>query len=283
MKNLRAATVTIDDLKMYFKHGGEDPLKRRGAGWRSRAADDGSFHAESPTYEVDLSPKGAVFLVKVEAVDDPSDSDEQVTDAPTKFLVDFLKTGTAGDSVFGKMAGFMRRTDSFGPDEVSGVLRIIADEAESGRLTLRQAAHAIRRASLLPGSAISVRIAGLAESRHALETGEMDALQKEMEAKGWRTKVAEDPARGLPSMEVDISGVYKAQISVDHVSWHFRFQLAGIPETLSEGVTDDPIEEFERFFKDPATKEARKDAEARSAEEAAASEDDITVPPPRRS
>jgi hypothetical protein len=276
VKRTEASTTTLDDLKMYFKHGGETPVKRRGEVWRTRAREGGGLHAESSVYSVDLAPGGTVFHVEVSAYDDPSDADAQVTDSPTEFLVDFLKTGTAGDSVFEKMASAMRRASSFGPSEVSGILRLIAAETESGKLTKRQAVLAIRRASVLP-------TAGLAEARHAKESEDIATLEKEMEAKGWKVKASEDESRGLPVLTADISGVYGARISVDHVSWSYKFSLVMDPSVKVEGVTDDPIEEFESFYKDPSTKDARKSAEARAAEERLDHEDDVTVPPPRRS
>jgi len=291
MRTFLAATVTLEDLKTYFKHGGETPLKKER--WRSKAFDgedeSGAFTAQSPTYEVDLKPKGIVFHVKIEAVDDPSDSDEAVTDDPSGFIVDFMKTGTAGDEVFGKMAGLVRRTDRMSPQDLSGLLRFVASEAESGRMTKRRAAAAVRRSCVLldvGGLTEAVRAAAriaadLGAVRTEAESSAVGKLRDTLEKKGWKTKVGEDD-RGMPRITVDVAGVYEASITVDHATWQFKFQLVGNPETVSEGVTDDPIEEFESFYKNPEIREARKEVSERREEKSVEDQDKATAPPPKR-
>lgn len=286
MRTIVAATVTLEDLKTYFKHGGETPL--RDEHWRSRPTDDGGLIAESPTFEVEMHPKGASFYVSIEAYDDQSDSDEMVTNDPAKFIVDFLKagTGSAGEEVFGKMAGLIRRSAAISPADLSGLLRYIAAEAMSGRMTKRACAAAVRRACAFTSlgeapkvfrsaAALAARIAAdLPAERESVELREMAQLQAKMREKGWRSKVYEGK-HGLPEMEIDIAGVYRAKVEVDHIIWTYTFKLLGDPGVEDHGVTDDPIEEFKRFYRSEEVARCRSEQR----EKAEMRRDDETVVP----
>jgi len=293
MRLIVAAAVTPEDVKRYFT-----------GHWRTSVRKGGLIVAESKNYLVELHPKSAVFAVRIEAHDDPSDSDEGVTDDPAKFITDFLKTGTAGDEVFGKMAGLIRRSAGLGPRELAGVLRFLADEAESGRLGRRAAAMAVRRAAALAGAPAP----RTASDQGPAELKEMAGLQAKMKEKGWRSKVGQDD-RDLPEMTVDVAGVYEAKVSVHGLMWGHFFQVQGRDDVVDEGVTDDPIEAFRAWRKSKKVQEVRAEQESKAGghprpedkgtepapepegseertepapEEAKAEPEEKTVPPPKK-
>lgn len=244
-----AATITLDDLSAYFKNGGESPYKQER--WHSNVLEDGGFRAWSSTFEVEMVPHGASFHVSVEAYDDPSDSDETVTDEPAAFIVDFLRTGSAADEVFTKMAG-LGRSDEMRPSELSRWLRRIAHGVSAGLIGRPECVSQIRQASRLvcrgqpavPASQTGRQATG----RESVELHEMAQLQAKMRERGWRSRVREG-AHGLPEMDVDVAGVYGVKVQVDHVLWEYKFQLTDQPSSEEVGVTDDPIESFESFCK----------------------------------
>src|SRR5580693_2540261 len=144
MRQFISATVTLDDLKTYFK----------GEHWRSTLRDDGIFEGRSNSYYVELSPGGSpAFHVRAQAYEDSSDKDEAVTDDPMKFLVDFLKTGSAGDEVLQKMSSMLApafEEEYVPPVVLANILRAWAMDAEEGLIGPRALARVLRHASLLP-------------------------------------------------------------------------------------------------------------------------------------
>ena len=247
MRLITAAMVTPADVQKFFT-----------GHYKTKVREGGLIIAESKEYLVELQPKSPVFAVRIEAHEDPEDSDEVVTDDPDKFIMDFLKAGTGGDEVFGKMAGLVRRTDRLGPRDLSGLLRSIAARAASGQMTRRTAAMAVRRVSALMGRS-AVRTA---DGMEAAELKEMAELQASMREKGWRSKVGYDD-RDMPEMTVDVAGIYEARVSVHGLMWGFFFQVQGVSEASTEGVTDDPLEEFRGWRKSDEIQAVRSEQDAK--------------------
>jgi hypothetical protein len=283
MRPVLAATITLDDLKRYFTGKGS-----RGSTWRSTVRDDGTFEARGDIYHVEIAPGGsASFMVKVHAYEDESDSDEAVTDDPMKFLADFLKTGTAGDQALQQMAGIFQRVTAMPPIGMANFLRHWADDVEAGKVGPRALARLLRRASLMPD--MNHTLALLAEAAHLVrlaarehvEVKEMQELAKKMEAKGWRAKPGKND-RGFPELTVDIAGIYEAKIEVDHTPWKYSFEVHEHPETHAEGITDDPISEFERYYKTDKVQTAKDDLKEKVNSKGRGVENDKTLAPSKK-
>jgi hypothetical protein len=245
VRQLIAATTTLDDLKTYFK----------GENWRSTVRDDGTFESRSNTYLVEFKPSDTPqFAVEIHAYEDDSDRDEAVTDKPMKFLADFLKTGTEGDEALQKMARTLEpayRDGHIPPVVIANLLRAWAIYAEERRLGPRALARLLRHASLLPDIGGPLRLLAAAvrlAARADVEQEKMQELADQMTKKGWRVKVGKNE-HGMPEMTVDIAGVYEAKIEVDHIPWQYSFEVHEYPDSKKEGVTDDPIAEFRRYFR----------------------------------
>jgi hypothetical protein len=273
MKRLVAATVTVDDLKTYFK----------GEHWRSSFR-DGVFEARSDSYYVELKPTSSPqFAVSVHAYEDESDKDEAVTDEPMKFLVDFLKTGTAGDEALQKMAAALEPSmhNYMPPPVLSNLLRAWAADAEAQRIGPRTLARLLRHATVLPSLPQAARLLHAVirmAGREEVETKEMQDLANKMTEKGWRVKAGKND-RGLPELTVDIAGVYEAKIEIDHIPWHYSFEVHEHPDTRVEGVTDDPIVEFRKFYKSDVVQTAKGDLKAVHKEKREQAEQEGTVAP----
>jgi hypothetical protein len=94
-----------------------------------------------------------------------------------------------------------------------------------------------------------------------------------MKSRGWKVKLSTDD--GIPSLLVDVSGVYSATVTIDEMEWKYGFVLKSDPSISATGTTDDPIRDFRKFYKSDEVVEARASA-ARVRDETA------TVPAKRR-
>lgn len=269
-----SATVTMDDLKKYFK------------GWQYSGLTDSHLEAHSENYDVVINSKSFVFHVSIEAVDDPSDSDEKVTDDPLEFITGFLGKGGGEDLV--------KHISS--PVSLSQALRILASKIELQECDPRQAALAIRHAILATNAAFltsSMHTFLRYASREDLEREELDDLMRGLKKKGWKVQES-TTENGMPELTVDISGIYTAKISVDSIAWRYEFSVRDFPESKHEGVTDDPIQRFRQFYKDPKVQESKQrrkenrsgpqvpDLDKTVAPKRADKSQDATVPPPKR-
>jgi len=243
MRTHLAATVTIEDLKKFFS--GED--------WEIKYASPMAFEAKAKSDDVIVSLRAKSFMyhVHVEATDDPSDSDDQVTDEPLQFLVEFLETGSEGDEYLKKL--------SSSPELFADGLRLIASGIEQGTFGLSRTGMGLRRA-LMATDAPFFLFAMETICRYAagedIQKEEFDDLKKLMVSKGWKVKESQSDA-GLLELVVDVSGIYTAKITVESIMWHYSFEYEGMPESKDEGTVDDPIVAFKKFYKLDSTKDAK--------------------------
>lgn len=266
MRIIVAAVVTWDDLKTYFG---------KGSIWRRADIRDDRISVSTKYFSVEIEPKEVQFAYKVEAADDPSDSEEGTSADPLKDIAKFLGQGVPGGEFFEKR--------SSGPEAVSAVLRAAAVAAE-GRRSRAAALRALRRASVLPhlGSALAELRPYV--MRLALSEAEaFEDLRKKMEEKDWRVKEGKNDA-GAPKLTVDVGGVYTAEVEVDSILYDYVFQVVDRPDLTKSGTTEDPIGEFQRFYRDPDVSEAEQaaaDALAKKHEEAPPESFVKTVPAKR--
>lgn len=245
MHSITAATVTVEDLQTYFK----GPRGDHGDKWRTEIDRDGLW-AISDMYTIHLNAEGAMYSVEIAAKDDSSDSDSTVTDDPIGFIVDFMGTGSAGDE-------FFQKRSSVAPVEVSLILRKAADDYDAQRIDTKRLANVVRRTMIYPDLdlvqqiAASIRIS----SRTDMEIKEMDKIKARLKEKGWKISEKETE-HGFPVLEVDIGGVFDAKITVDHVIWHYTYQV-NQTDMKKSGTTDDPISTFRNFYRDDDVKAAK--------------------------
>lgn len=243
MRSVLSAVVTLPELKNYFK----------GEHWKLSDV-DGGIQGKSEAYDVSVTQKSATFSVEIHATDDPSDSDKAKTDDPVEFITKFLSTGEGADDILKKMSFYAD------PKFLITLLRRAANFAESGVSTERLTRMLRRGAALMDGHRLrpmlaAVVWAALENDPHA--TGEVEKLQKEMKAKGW--KVTQDvDDHGRAKLIADVSGIYEASITLDSIVWSYSFEVNDVPESKEDGVTDDPIQKFRLFYKKDSTEDAKK-------------------------
>ncbi len=295
MRVVIGATVTLEDLSNYFK----------GEHWRS-VTKEGGLEGRSDSYSVFLKPKAFVYHIGIHAYEDESDKDEEVTDDPMRFLVDFLKTGHAGEEVLDKMAGVFQHMHSLPPEGLVSVLRNWADAVDAQAIGPVDLGKLIRRAAVMVDMKATrtmlTAIIRLAQEpqiepfptpaedindpevetgpssdvqRTKVESAEMEDLVKKMNAKGWRADL-EKTDRGGQRIVVDIAGVYEAEVEIDHISWHYEFEVNGT-DVHEEGITDDPIAMFRNFYKSDSVQTAKKGLKAPKEKQ-----EEATKPPERK-
>lgn len=242
--SLRILSVTtMDDLRNYFG---------RGEVWQSGGWKGETFEGETRFYQVRLKPIGVNFRVRVEAVDDPSDSEDIVTEEPVKALAEFLGRDLPGGEHFERMAS--------SPDALASVLRLLASSAASGAEPVRLVRR-VRRAAAMPGALLALRaVAAAMRAAAGTEDEELARIEREMESKGWRVERTQDD-RGLPEIRVDVSGIYEARISFEGVMYEYEFGFRGRPDLSQEGVTDDPIREFQAYYRSDPVEDAWKESD----------------------
>lgn len=220
------SAVTVKDLKVYFG-------KKWDGGWK-----DDSFKGElAGVVDAKIWADGVTYWVKTEAVDDPSDSDETSTEAPLKAIADFLGQDLPGGEHFDRM--------SSSPVLFAGALRAAAFAIGSGRTGRRVAELIIRRLSSIPSY-----------SKAAVPGDDaMSELEEKARKKGWEAKLKTGPD-GERVLEIDVSGVYRSEVSMDSIMYGYSFSVRGKPGVSEEGTTEDPIREFEKWGRRDDMKDA---------------------------
>lgn len=242
MKSRTATVVSYYDLQDYFA----------GDSWQFKRHDDGTVTAKSSTYDLTLRQKPSKVRVKIYANDDPSDAQEGETTNPVEFITKFLSTGPESDELLKKMSS------RSGIGHLPKLVRHAALLLDVGH-NPREVAMLVRRGMIasfgpsLQRLFVAVVEALAGEGDRSKETGK---LVKEMKEKGW--KVTQSEEDGLPKMEVDVSGIYTAEVFVTESVWDYTFQVQDIAESKEEGQTADPIQQFRLFYKKDSTQDFKK-------------------------
>jgi hypothetical protein len=260
-----ATVVSYYDLQDYFA----------GDSWEFKRHDDGTVTAKSGVYDLKLKQKPSKCRVRIYANDDPSDSEEAETSDPVSFIKKFLSTGPESEELLKKMSS------RSGIGHLPALLRQAALMLDVKR-DPRDVAKVVRRgmvASFGPSLdrlfvAVVRTLAG--EGDRARET---EKLVKEMKEKGW--KVTQSEEDGQPKMEVDVSGIYTADIFVTESVWDYTFQVQEIEESKEEGTTNDPIQQFRLFYKKDSTQDFKKQLKEKR-ESGKPKEDEGTVAPGKK-
>jgi len=242
MRNREAATVTKDDLLKYFT----------GGRWKTIKDMDDELEFTWSHLEVNIKPIGTQFFYHVEATDDPSDYDEGTTDDPVGAIAKFIGGGIPEGEFFEKMAS--------SPRGIAYTLRDFARRVGARTIGPKALVKVLRRLQVFPRiGAIRIAVslvAKMAEGR--FEEDEIDVLLKDMESKGWRVTRSESPKSGLPTVELDID-YFKATIEVESIPYEIQYIYEGRRDLAVEQVTDDPVREFQTWYRSDEFKEAEED------------------------
>lgn len=175
-----------------------------------------------------------LYDTKIEAVDDPSDSDSASTGDPLKFITEFMSTGI-GDEFISGMA-FTK------PSDVTCILRRVAMELSSGpRSPWFRKWH--RTAFKRYMRRVVARLFTRRVAQSEFEKMGVKGLKENMEKKGWDVK-----AVGEYELKVNIGDVYEANIEMDSILWNYEI-VAGDGEMSDSGSSDWPREQIEAFMK----------------------------------
>lgn len=212
----RVARITSpDEVMKYFA----------GARWRP-AVGPSKFEKNitDDDFVIRLTPGAEVFDVRIEATEDPSDSEEttEPTADPIAFISKFLRqddhedlSRISFDTSF--LARRMRRLAAQGPKVVEKVLR---------------------------------RAIALLEYRIPSRTAaEMD-LKGEAKKRGWEVSEDGDETR------IDVSGVYTVTVQPAGIGWDYQFEVVGDPKHTMHGTTQDPIIKYRKWYKQDVVQQA---------------------------
>jgi len=244
MRPVLSAVVTLPDLKDYFK----------GGHWKKISDVDGGIEGKSEAYRISIVQKSATFLVEIHASDDPSDSDTAKTKDPVEFITKFLSTGEGAEDILKKMSFYAD------PKFMVTLLRRMANLSESGMSPGKVAKIVRRGAVLMDGHRLRPMLSAVVRSARgddAHASDEVEKLQKEMKAKGWKVTQDTDD-NGRTKLVVDVSGIYEASITLDSITWDYSFEVNEVPESKEAGETEDPIQQFRLYYKSDSTQEAKK-------------------------
>lgn len=239
-----SAMTPLSDVKAYF----------RGKGWDGYWSKD-SFEGSISVVDVKIKPSGKSYSVKVESVDDPSDSDEVTTGEPLKAIADFLGQDLPGGEHFERMSSI--------PSFFAHSIAMAADMVGAGVVGRRAAIRMLRRLSSFHP---------VAESSPGRPGTDLSDLEADAKKKGWKARLTKD-SHGDDVLEIDVSGIYRAEVAMEAIMYEYRFELRGESGVDEKGTTDDPIREFEKWTGKPEVKEAVGRAQA-------AGRDQNTVPAP---
>lgn len=186
MRTIIAAVVTWSDLKNYFG---------KGSVWKRTDVRDDQMSGASKYFSYDIEPKEVIFAYKIEAVDDPSDSEDGTSPNPLKDIAKFLGQGIPGGEFFEKR--------SSSPDHMVMALRAVATAAVSIK-SRQEVSRMLRRAAVLPG--FDAAIFALRPHLVRLAMSESDAFEnvkKDMETKGWDVEEGKNEA-GSPKLTINM-------------------------------------------------------------------------------
>ncbi len=233
-----ATMVPVRDVRIFFS----------GKNWSGPGWDGDRFEGRHENTRVEIEVSGLLYGVSVEAVDDPSDSDEVTTEDPLKAIADFLAKDLPGGEHFERM--------SSSPESFA---RAVAAAADSFIPSLASARALLRRL--------------IAVVRTADEEGPptMKDLESKARQKGWKASLKRGP-RG-EELRIDVSGIYEATVTVEEIVYSYNFALGDMDNLSESSTTDDPIREFERWETSDEVTEARRELRSQQSQ-------NMTVPAP---
>lgn len=248
-----SSVVSLSDVETFFK------------GWKTDQ-DGNEFRAVNRSFTVILSPGEALYSVKVSAIEDPSDSDEKVTDKPLEFIREFTGVGIRG---------------ACSPEQAAQEIKSIAINSRLGTIKKLDAVRRLRRLAAAIRLAEGVKLkntdlsdqyghdpdwreveksegpSGKPSSSDAQAKAQdkvLDKIRGKLRDQGW--KFHDDMSDSdLPMLRVDIGEEFEAEIYVESVMWNYDFSL-NHTSVRDSGVSDEPLVELRKFRRSDAVKDA---------------------------
>lgn len=221
--NKISALVSSKDIRAYFK----------GEGWRVFGHQD-EIEISGDFVEISLSPEKTIFLVNIENLEDPDDSEKGETENPIQFIIKFLQTGTEADEILRKMSSY--------PSNVSFMLTLLASAYDNKIISTKLLASNLSRVAALISETI------LSADISVNPPIELKKLLEDMKQKGWKARIPEFDK--TPQIEVDIASIFKVIISVEKIIWNYEFRIREYDNSRRKGQTEDPIAEFRNYYMD---------------------------------
>ena len=137
------------------------------------------------------------------------------------------------------------------PRAFASYLNLLAYKIDQKDIGKRTLTGALRRASVALNYKLLHHVVVAMTTRLArenIEQKEMNKLLSEMKKKGWKVEESEDN-RGKPQLTVNISDIYEVVISVESILYDYIFQIPDHPDLTEDGITDDPIREFQKYVR----------------------------------
>lgn len=230
-------------------------------------SDDRTVAIYKGIVQLEIRPEEILYEVKVQAIDDPSDSIEEISYNPMETIAEFVEGSLPGSIL----------TSSVKPSDISKILRNIAFRVASKSLSLRLTKKAVRRLAALMSSLVSKdKIAILAKGQTEFEKTTIGNLKKKMKEKGWNVM---EPEEG--KLLVNIGDQFEGEIEIDTMLWEYEIGVIGDDEIFDSGSTDDPIININNFMKTPEVNEVISDAKLQQEEAIKKKREDETVRPVR--
>jgi hypothetical protein len=223
----------MEDLSNFFK----------GEVWKLTDIRNSELNARATQAIVNIEESETQFNVKIQAIDDPLDSEEVTTSKPLKAIVDFLGEGLPGAEYYEQMASSPRAFASY--------LNLLAYRIDKQNIDKQTLTELLRRASIALNHKLLHRVVVAMTTKLArenVEQKEMGKLLSEMKKKGWKVEESEDD-RGEPQLTVNISDIYEVVISIESILYDYIFQIPDHPDLTEDGITDDPIREFQNYVR----------------------------------
>jgi hypothetical protein len=239
-----ATLVTQNDLRTYFI-GDADINSTSPTGWKVTNFDDAKiFNATNDKFGVNIyiTASSPSFMVKAEAVDDPSDKLEIETRDPIKDLEKFFSEGLP-EGAFSDLASK--------PTLLSKLIIKIASGVRVQSIGPRKTSAILRRLMLA---------AQVKNWKSEMNIGLglwMVELKDDMKKKGWDYIDIEE--RDKPGIYMDFHGIYDVEIVPESIFYDYKFRIDDYPEADLSGVSDDPINEYRKWVKSPEFTEAQTD------------------------
>lgn len=219
--------------------------------WRTEITEDFVFKAKNNYISVTVEPSHAMYEVKIEAEDDPSDSTHETTDEPLDVITEFFGKDVPGGDVFKQRA-------SINPNVYAVILRRIA----SGIGQVKNSHRIIRRMIILPNfNLISSMIDRYAKTNPAdfrMENRMLNNFKDEAKQKGWKFEITDDEP---PNLHMEVYG-FDVKVGIDTIMYDCEFELNGYPDSIDKVQAEDPVKEYQQWIGSEKFKEAVKEWKA---------------------
>lgn len=234
----KAAIETIDDIVRSIRSFGDVDVSPTEKG----------IKIDAWPYSITIDRHETMFHWTLEAVDDPSDSDEGFAADPMEDILDSLSEETPGREIWKGLAS--------SPERLAYALKKIAARMASGKLNRQDAAMVKKLAGAL-------RCAAPVSPLLQLHEQEADRMLKDMQRRRWQAHKVEDSS-GLPAIEFEIGEEYKGKIMLAKALYSYDFSIADHPELSEKGVTDSVTKQLLAWLHTSEVEEAYSGAVAKS-------------------